>query len=127
MSHTLLVRAVFEDAAHAVDAYAQMQARATNTGIEGGQGTSYARLTHDGALVSMWHVDIFGIVRDGNWVAYDTAPAWIQPAGAHDSYPALDALGDPARVTHAEALWQNSHGNGNSWAPGQYGWTVVND
>lgn len=118
----------FESAAHADDAMAQLQARATNTRVAGGADahTSYARLDNeDGSLRSMWHVDIFGIVRNGEWVAYDDAPDWIQPAGAHDSYPVTDALGSPTRVRHGGKVWENTAGAVNSWAPGVFGWTEV--
>lgn len=45
-------------------------------------------------------------------------PAWVQPTGAHDSYQA------GARVTHNGQVWTNTHGDGNIWEPGAYGWTV---
>jgi hypothetical protein len=43
-------------------------------------------------------------------------PEWAQPQGAHDTYPA------GAKVTHNGKHWVNSHGDGNNWAPGVYGW-----
>lgn len=44
---------------------------------------------------------------------------WVQPTGAHDSYAA------GATVTHNGSVWTNTHGDGNVWEPGVYGWTVV--
>ena len=43
-------------------------------------------------------------------------PPWQQPTGAHDAYPA------GAVVTHNGATWANTHGNGNVWEPGDFGW-----
>jgi len=52
--------------------------------------------------------------------------AWVQPTGAHDAYPAIDpATSATYRVTHNGQTWENTHGDGNSWEPGVYGWTVV--
>jgi len=42
---------------------------------------------------------------------------WKQPLGAHDAYPA------GAKVMHKGKTWLNTHGNGNIWEPGVYGWT----
>lgn len=44
-------------------------------------------------------------------------PAWVQPTGSHDAYPA------GAEVTHNGRHWLNSHGDGNVWEPGVFGWT----
>lgn len=46
-------------------------------------------------------------------------PAWIQPIGAHDAYPA------GAKVTHGGKRWLNAHGDGNIWEPGVFGWNEV--
>lgn len=43
-------------------------------------------------------------------------PAWRQPLGEADAYPA------GARVTHNGRHWINTHGDGNVWEPGVYGW-----
>jgi len=57
------------------------------------------------------------------WHRYGTDPAeaqaWVQPTGAHDAYPA------GAVVTHNGQTWTNTHGDGNSWEPGVYGWAVA--
>lgn len=45
-------------------------------------------------------------------------PAWVQPTGAHDSYPA------GAVVSHNGQIWDNTHGDNNSWEPGVFGWTA---
>lgn len=42
-------------------------------------------------------------------------PAWVQPLGAHDSYPA------GAVVSHAGRVWENAHPGLNSWEPGAVG------
>lgn len=44
-------------------------------------------------------------------------PDWSQPLGAHDAYSA------GAKVTHKEKKWLNTHGDGNIWEPGVFGWT----
>ena len=49
-------------------------------------------------------------------VVEDGAAAWVQPTGAHDAYPA------GAVVTHNGKVWLNTHGNGNVWEPGVFGW-----
>ena len=43
---------------------------------------------------------------------------WVQPTGAHDTYNA------GAVVTHNGQTWDNTHGDGNSWEPGVYGWAA---
>lgn len=48
-------------------------------------------------------------------------PDWRQPLGAEDAYPA------GAKVSHQGKHWVNSHGNGNVWEPGVYGWTVADE
>jgi hypothetical protein len=67
-------------------------------------------------LVQAWHVDGDGIVRSGVPVADQgpgtpaTAPAWVQPTGAHDAYP----IG--ARVTYAGQTWESKI-NANTTVP----------
>lgn len=132
MTYRLLVHAEFASQAQAQDAYDQIQARATNTRVAGmggpGERTSYSRLdevTEAGAqtaLLAMWHVDTFGIVRDGEYVAPPRQyPLWIAPTGAQDSYPATNAAGSVTRVEHNGRVWRNAHGAGNSWEPGGTG------
>lgn len=43
-------------------------------------------------------------------------PEWRQPLGAEDAYKA------GAKVSHNGMHWINSHGDGNVWEPGVYGW-----
>ena len=43
-------------------------------------------------------------------------PAWVQPLGAEDAYPA------GAKVSHNGKHWSNSYGDGNIWEPGVFGW-----
>ena len=118
----------FEDEAQAVDAYNQLSARATNTTIVGmgtsQAHTSYARVQGPDGLINQFFVDTFGIVRQGEYTAPPNEyPLWVQPTGAQDSYPATNAAGEITRVEHDGRNWENSHGNGNSWAPGVFGWT----
>lgn len=44
---------------------------------------------------------------------------WVQPTGAHDAYDA------EAIVLHNGAVWGNTHGDGNVWEPGVFGWTQL--
>lgn len=46
-------------------------------------------------------------------------PEWTQPIGTHDAYPA------GAKVRHNGEKWMNSHGDGNIWEPGVFGWEQV--
>lgn len=53
------------------------------------------------------------------WLSLN-APAteeWVQPTGAQDAYAA------GATVTHNGQTWTNTHGDGNVWEPGVFGWT----
>lgn len=129
MTYRVTAMIEFEDQAQAEDLMAQIHARMTNTTVVGGPDahTSYARLddANTETLLDMTHVDIFGIVRQGEWIEFDIAPEWIMPTGAHDSYPVLDMLGNPARVMHNGSLWENTSGTVNSWEPGAFGWTRV--
>jgi len=109
----------------------QSKAVAVNSSVnnlgEAGERTSYFGVYDeqpDGTLVPvrLWHKDSFAIVRETPIDPTDP-PAWIQPTGAQDSYPALDVRGNTAKVTHNGSTWTNTHGNGNSWAPGVFGWT----
>lgn len=56
------------------------------------------------------------------WVRIDDPaeewPAWVQPLGATDAYPA------GARVSHKDKHW-TSDVDANTWEPGVYGWTEV--
>lgn len=44
-------------------------------------------------------------------------PDWVQPTGGHDAYAA------GAEVMHNGQHWINTHGDGNVWEPGVFGWT----
>ena len=46
-------------------------------------------------------------------------PQWTQPTGAHDAWMADE------HVTHNDVEWVNTHGDGNVWEPGVYGWTTA--
>lgn len=124
----LICRIVGPDA-HVVDAYNQVKARMLHmTAIKLGQPgarTSYARLENPdtGNLVEMLHVDEFGIMRTGEYIAPNPYPVWVQPTGAQDSYPINRLDGQPTRVMHNGKVYRNSAGTLNSWAPGVFGWT----
>lgn len=69
------------------------------------------------ALPSAW-VEIDG--PGGEPVGPPDGPQpWVQPAGSQDAYPAGSV------VTHNGATWANTHGDGNVWEPGVFGWTEV--
>jgi hypothetical protein len=65
---------------------------------------------------NVWEPGVSGWRRAGE---PDAAPPWVQPTGAHDAYPA------GAVVTHNGKTWTNTHGNGNVWEPGVFGWAEV--
>lgn len=50
------------------------------------------------------------------WDAAEPEP-WVQPLGGHDAYQA------GAVVSHGGSIWDNTHGDGNVWEPGIYGWS----
>ena len=122
MAYRLTAMLEFESEAQAVDAFAQMQARSTNTRIVGmgtaDEHTSYCRVDGPAGLISAFFVDTFGIVRAGTWIAPpNTYPLWIQPTGAQDSYPVTNAAGDPTRVEYNGRVYENAHSGLNSWVP----------
>jgi len=134
VSYRLLAFLEFDDQAQAVDAFAQLEARATNTRVRGlgsAKGRmSYARVTDQTTdtpvLLDQFYVDTFGIVRSGEYAPpAGRYPEWIQPTGAQDSYPVTDAAGNPTRVVYEGQVWENTSGTVNSWQPGVFGWTVV--
>ena len=56
------------------------------------------------------------------WRAFseEQYPEWVQPLGAHDAYGKGDT------VTHNEKKWVSDL-DGNTWEPGVYGWTEVQE
>ena len=48
-------------------------------------------------------------------------PEWRQPLGAEDAYPA------GAKVSHNGKHWINTHGDGNVWEPGVFGWEEADE
>ena len=128
MNYRLIAQLEFDSEAQALDAFAQLEARATNTRVVGlgtsGEHSSYARVDGPTGLIDMFYVDRFDVVRTGEYVAPPRAfPLWIQPTGAHDSYPVTDAGGLNTRVEHNGRVWLNTAGTMNSWEPGVFGWT----
>ena len=74
-------------------------------------GNRWVSLTPD----NVWEPGISG------WrevVAEGAVAAWVQPTSAQDAYEA------GAIVTHNGLTWINTHGNGNVWVPGEFGWTI---
>jgi len=131
MAYLVMIHATFDSKANADHIYDQAMSVATNASVarigEAGERTSHGGVyveQADGTLVPerRFHVDRFGIVRSGQLVPNDVIPDWIQPAGAQDAYPANDVFGNQTRVLHNGSEWVNSHGNGNVWAPGAFGW-----
>jgi hypothetical protein len=61
--------------------------------------------------VAQWHVK-------GEEPAEPEVPQWVQPTGSHDAYPA------GAEVMHNGQHWINTHGDGNVWEPGVFGWAL---
>jgi len=56
-------------------------------------------------------------------VPENVIPVWVQPTGVHDSYQVGDFVQSP-EGTIWECTAGDASGN-NSWAPGVYGWTLV--
>jgi hypothetical protein len=132
MAYVVLVHATFDNQADADHVYDQAQSVATAASVarigEYGERSSHALVgteNADGTLSPLrrWHLDLFGIVREGE-PDPNEPPAWIQPSGAQDAYPLTDVRGDPARVTHNGATWENTM-DANTWEPGVSGWTEV--
>lgn len=135
MSYVVIVHATFANKADADHIFNQAKSVAINASVayvgQPDERTSHAFVAEeqaDGSLVvsSSWHKDLFGIVRSGEPFQGDT-PAWIQPTGAQDAYPAKNVRGEDTKVTHNGKTWLNTHGNGNIWAPGSFGWTEVTE
>ena len=77
------------------------------------------RWRNDLGTVNVWPVDNVHAKWTNLDATADGPQPWVQPTGAHDAYPA------GAVVTHNGQTWANSHGDGNIWTPGEFGWTVV--
>ena len=79
-------------------------------------------VTHNGKTwVTLVDANVWEPGTDGTlWAEVTDEPAvdaWVQPTGGHDAYPA------GAQVTHNGRTWENTHGDGNVWEPGVFGWT----
>lgn len=134
MAHIVMIHATFASKAHADHVYDQTMVVVTNASVarigEPGERTSWGAVYEempDGTLVPdrRFHIDRFGIVRPGQLIPDDQIPVWVQPAGAQDAYPLTDVRGNPSRVAHSGQIWENSHGNGNIWPPGAFGWVQI--
>jgi hypothetical protein len=133
MAYVVLVHATFANQADAQHIYDQALAVATNASVEHigdptNERTSYAlvgeEINGEVVVAQTWHIDLFGIVRNGQPV-FDDAPPWIQPTGAQNAYPALNVRGEETRVTHNGQVWRNTHGDANTWEPGVFGWELI--
>jgi hypothetical protein len=128
--HVVMIHATFANKSDADHIYDQAMTVATNASVarlgEPGERTSHGGVFEeqpDGSLVPdrRWHIDRFGIVRDGQMVPDDVVPEWIQPTGAHDAYPATDVHGNPTRVMRNGKTWINQNDT-NTQTPGVAGW-----
>lgn len=132
-THVVLAMVSFEDdAASAQHIYNQIKAVMTNASVsrigEPGERTSYCTVGTENAdgsitITDNLYIDTFGIVREGE-VDPSDPPAYVQITGSQDVYPANNVRGEPTRVTYNGQVWRNTHGNGNSWTPGVFGWTT---
>jgi hypothetical protein len=83
-----------------------------------------AIVRHDGTLwrsttpANVWEPGTSGWHRYGSTPDAGPQP-WVQPTGGHDAYPA------GATVTHNGRTWENTHGDGNVWEPGVFGWADI--
>lgn len=59
---------------------------------------------------------LFKIFRNAS--SPNSPDEWVRPAGAHDAYSS------GAFVTYNGQVWLNTHGDGNIWAPDEYGWAL---
>lgn len=138
MPYVVIVHATFANKSDAEHIFNQSLAVATAASVarigQTGERTSYAMVVEEQgdpepkpvALLESWTVDRFGIVRrDDTQNPSARYPTWVRPTGAHDAYPAADVRGEPTRVVHWEQNWENTHGDGNIWEPGVFGWEPV--
>lgn len=49
-------------------------------------------------------------------------PEWIAPIGAHDAYIKGAKVRHPSKEDELMHKWVNTHGDGNVWEPGVFGW-----
>ena len=133
MAYLVMIHATFDNKADADHIYDQTMSVATNASVarigEAGERTSHGGVydeAADGTLTAdrRFHIDRFGIVRDGQLIPDDQIPDWIQPSGSQDAYPTTDAWGNPARVKHNGKVWENTTDT-NTYEPGVYGWVEI--
>lgn len=131
MAYLVMIHATFESKANADHIYDQALSVATNASVarigEAGERTSHGGVyveQPDGTLVPdrRFHIDRFGIVRSGQLIPNDVIPDHIASTGAKDAYPANDVFGNQTRVLLNGVEWLNTHGDGNVWVPGVFGW-----
>lgn len=77
------------------------------------------KVTHNGRI---WECLFDGASAEpgtsGVWRDQSIPPLWVAPAGAIGLWDA------GAVVEHNGQIWDNTHGDGNSWEPGVFGWTA---
>ena len=126
----VISRLHFKDIADATDAFDQLEARATNSGIVGlgsaSESTSYTLLMDDsGTVQDGFYVDTFGIVREGEYEPPPNQhPIWKEVPDATKAYPAVNAAGEETHGEHNGINWRNAHGDGNTWEPGTVNETI---
>lgn len=134
MAYLVMIHATFDSKADADHIYNQAKSVAVNSSVarigEAGERTSHGGVyveQADGTLVPdrRFHIDRFGIVRSGQMVPDDVIPDHIASTGAHDAYPANDVFGNQTQVRLNNKIWANTHGDGNVWTPGVFGWSEV--
>lgn len=113
------IRELIVEAQAALDARAEVQAaaQAVHDAIQ-----AYAAAT-GGTVLQAWRAlapEGVAVPDDPEPEPAPTAPAWVQPTGAHDAY----SIGD--RVTFQGRVYE-SVTNGNSWSPLAYpqGWRQI--
>ncbi len=130
MPYVVMIHATFNSKSDADHIYNQTMAVATNASVarigEAGERTSHGAVYEelaDGTLTPdrRFHIDRFGIVRDGKLIPDDQIPEWVQPQGAQDAYPLTDVFGNPTRVQHNGEVFTNDSAV-NTQQPGVAGW-----
>jgi len=130
MAYLVLTHATFDTLPNAQHIYDQAKSVATNASVarigSAGERTSYCGVYDEQAdgtlqLLSQWHIDRFGILRETAPIADDVVPEWVQPAGAQDAYPLTDVFGLPTKVLYLGNEWVNDS-DVNTQIPGVFGW-----
>lgn len=134
MPFLVTIHATFENQSDADHVYNQTKAVAMNASVarigESGERTSYGAVYNEddvGVLspIHQFHIDRFGIVRDGKLLPDEVTPEWIQPTGAQDAYPLTDVWGNPTKVIYNGSVRINQS-DVNTQIPDVAGWNNPN-